>query len=412
MNVTADVVHTSRTLCPWTGYDADASTVTDWPHYGSDELEAVRHSLVTGRVNYWNGEQGQAFEKEFAAYCGAAHAVAVANGSVALELALYALGIGVGDDVVVTPRTFIASASSIVLRGARPVFADVNPVSQNITRETVAQVLTHNTRAIIAVHLGGWPCEMDGLRELADIHELRIIEDCAQAHGAEYRGRRVGSLGDAAAFSFCTDKIMTTGGEGGMVLFQDEAAFQRARSYKDHGKDWDAIDNAEHPPGYRWLHASFGTNWRLTEMQSAIGRVQLGKLDNWLVRRRVIAEQFDTAWQRHGALRLTEPPSHVRHAYYKHYVFVRPERLKVGWSRDAIVEALNERGVPALQGICPEVYRERAFIDADFQPPRRLPVARELGETSLMLPVHPMLEDSEVARYCEGIDAVMREAGK
>ncbi|MEF8982655.1 DegT/DnrJ/EryC1/StrS family aminotransferase [Thiohalorhabdus sp.] len=384
--------------------------MNSWPHYDPDEIEAVRAVLASGRVNYWNGGEGRAFEEEFAAYCGAPYGVAVANGTLALELALHALGISAGDEVVVTPRTFLASASSIVLRGATPVFADVDADSQNITPDTVRAVLTERTKAVMPVHLAGWPCDMAGFRALADEHGLSLIEDCSQAHGATYQGYPVGAWGDAAAFSFCTDKIMSTGGEGGMLLLQDEAAWRRAWSFKDHGKDWDAVYNREHPPGFRWLHESFGTNCRLTEMQAAIGRIQLTKLEGWLSRRRAHAARLNDAGRAFPALRLTEPPEHVGHAYYKWYAFVRPKGLRPGWDRDALVAALQERGVPAMQGICPEVYRERAFEGTGFQPAERLPVARELGETSLMLPVHPTLTEEEVAGFCEGVRAVMGEA--
>ncbi len=228
-----------------------------WPCFEEDELQAVSRVLRSGWVNYWSGEEGISFEREFAAFHDVPHAIALANGTVALELALHALGVGPGDEVVVTPRSFVASVSCVVARGARPVFADVDPDSGNLTAESVRAVLTARTRAIIAVHLAGWPCDLDALRALADEGGLWLIEDCAQAHGATWRGRLVGSVGDAAAFSFCTDKIISTGGEGGMLLLRDEKAWRRAWSYKDHGKSWEAV-HAEHPPGFRWLHESFG----------------------------------------------------------------------------------------------------------------------------------------------------------
>jgi dTDP-4-amino-4,6-dideoxygalactose transaminase len=259
---------------------------SDWPYYEPDEIEAVTRVLKSGKVNYWTGQEGRKFEREFAEYHGAEYGVAVANGTVALDLALYALGIGKGDEVVVTPRTFMASVSCIVNAGAKPVFADVDRDSGNITAQSVQAVLTPACRAIMVVHLGGWPCDMNGIVGLAEEKGLFVIEDCAQAHGANVAGQRVGSFGHAAAFSFCTDKIMTTGGEGGMVLTSDPKLWQFMWEYKDHGKSWDAVYNRQHPPGFRWLHESFGTNWRLTEMQSAIGRVQLGKLDQWLEKRR------------------------------------------------------------------------------------------------------------------------------
>jgi dTDP-4-amino-4,6-dideoxygalactose transaminase len=383
---------------------------SSWPSFSEDEIAAVAEVLRSGCINYWNGDHGRSFEREFAAFCGVLYAVAVANGSVALELALEALGIGPGDEVIVTPRTFVASASSIVLRGARPVFADVDPDSQNVTADTVSAVLSRRTRAIMAVHLAGWPCEMDGLQALADAHGLKLIEDCAQAHGASYRGARVGSLGDASAFSFCTDKIMSTGGEGGMLTLRDDQAWRRAWSYKDHGKDWDAVYNREHPPGFRWVHESFGTNWRLTEMQSALGRIQLRKLDEWLARRSANAARLSTVCRTYSALRVPEPPAHVGHAYYKFYCFVRPERLRSHWSRDAVIEALQARGVACMQGACPEVYLEKAFDGTDLRPKQRFPVARELGETSLMFDVDHTLSDQDMDRVCASIERVMSEA--
>lgn len=383
-----------------------------WPNYEHDEIEAVQHVLASGRVNYWNGEEGSTFEREFAAFHDMPYAVAVANGSVALELALRSLGIGAGDEVIVTPRTFVASASSIVLCGARPVFAEVDPVSQNITPETVRAVLTDRTRAIMTVHLAGWPCDMPGFLKLAGETGLKLIEDCAQAHGATIDGRPVGSFGDAAAFSFCTDKIMSTGGEGGMVLFRYQAEWRRGWSYKDHGKDWDAVYNREHPPGFRWLHESIGTNWRLTEMQSAIGRIQLRKLPGWVAQRRANARVLNDVFAGQSALRLALPPERVGHAYYKYYVFVRPEHLKAGWDRDRVVAAIQERAVPCMQGSCSEVYLEKAFEGTGLRPAEQLPVARELGATSLMFPVHPTLTEDDMIRVADVALNVLGEATK
>jgi dTDP-4-amino-4,6-dideoxygalactose transaminase len=387
---------------------ADDLRMNPWPSYAPDEIEAVQRVLASGRVNYWNGEEGRAFEREFAAYCGAPYAIAVANGTVALELALHALGIGAGDEVVVTPRSFMASVSSVVLAGARPVFADVDRDSQNITPDTVRAALTPRTRAIVPVHLNGWPCDMDGFRSLAAEHGLYLVEDCAQAHGATWRGEPVGSFGDAGAFSFCTDKIMSTGGEGGMLLLHDEAAWRRAWSYKDHGRSWDAAYNREHPPGFRWLNESFGTNWRMTEMQAAIGRVQLGKLPGWLRQR---AANASILRDRLGALPgLRVPAASAGHAWYKFYAFVDPAGLAPGWDRDAVVAAIQAEEVPCMQGICPEIYREVAFADTDFVPAERLPAARELGETSLMFPVHPTLGEGDVASFAAAVEQVMARA--
>jgi dTDP-4-amino-4,6-dideoxygalactose transaminase len=376
-----------------------------WPHFAVDELQAVEAVLRSGGVNYWTGTQCRQFEQEYAAYTRTAHAIALANGTVSLELALLLLGIGPGDEVVTTPRTFIASASCVVLRGAKPVFADVDRDSQNITAETIERVLTPRTKAIIPVHLAGWPCEMDGILELARARGIAVIEDCAQAHGAQYRGQPVGGLGDFGSFSFCQDKIITTGGEGGMLVTNDPAAWSRGWSFKDHGKSFDAVYKREHAPGFRWLHESFGTNWRLTEMQAAIGRLQLRKVDGWVARRREHAARLIVALSDIPGLRVPTPPAHIRHAYYKFYAFLDGDQLRASWSRDRIAAEINAQGVPCLMGSCSEVYLEKAFEGSPSRPSHRLPIARELGDSSLMFLVHPTLSDETVERTC----AVARE---
>ena len=381
-----------------------------WPCYAQDEIEATISVLQSGRVNYWNGEEGKNFEKEIAAYHRVKHGVAVANGTVALDLAIMALGIGEGDEVVVTPRTFIASASCIANAGARPVFADVDRDTGNITPESVRAVLTPRTRAIMMVHLGGWPCDADGLMSIAVENGLHVIEDCAQAHGASWKGRMVGSFGDIGTFSFCTDKIMSTGGEGGMVLTNRRDLHQRVWSYKDHGKDWNTVYNKNHPPGFRWLHESLGTNWRLTEMQSSIGRMQLKKLPEWISKRRENANLLIDGLSGVKGIRVPVPAAHVGHVWYKFYIYVQPELLKSGWSRDRIMQTIEKEGVPCFQGICPEVYLEKAFESNGLRPASRLPVARELGETSLMFLVHPTLGKYEMYRTVDAVKKVLTQA--
>ncbi len=381
-----------------------------WPSYSEEEVTAVSRVLRSGLVNYWTGEECRLFEQEFAAYCGTSHAVALANGSVAIELALKCLGIGPGDEVIVTPRSYFASVSSIVLVGAVPVFADVDPVTQNITARSVEEKLTSRTRAVICVHLAGAPCDMDPLLELASAHGLKVIEDCAQAHGARYKGRMVGSIGDAGAWSFCQDKIMTTGGEGGMVTTNSREVWSSMWSHKDHGKSWDAVYNATHGPGFRWLHESFGTNWRMTEMQGAMGRIQLSRLPGWTRQRRHHAGRI---WETASALDGLRAPGLVEggeHAAYKAYVFVEPGSLRAGWDRDRIMREVVSHGVPCFTGGCPEIYLEKAFDGTSWRPAGRLPNAQCLGETSLMFLVHPTLEDVHMDLTCEVLNGVMRRA--
>ena len=382
-----------------------------WPSFTEEEANAVRDVLLSNRVNYWTGQEGREFEKEFAAWADAEYAVALANGTLALDLALKALEIGEGDEVVVTSRTFLASASSIVTAGAVPVFADVDADSQNITADTVRAVLSERTRAIICVHLAGWPCDMDPIMALAREHGLHVIEDCAQAHGARYKGRSVGSIGDVGCWSFCQDKIMTTGGEGGMVTTNDRELWSRMWSYKDHGKSWEAVYEREHAPGFRWLHESFGTNWRMTELQAVIGRIQLKRMAEWTAARTRNAERIWDTCRRHAVLRVPAFPSDCVHAHYKCYVQVQPGELAAGWNRDRIIDEIVARGVPCYQGSCSEVYLEKAFDNTGWRPAERLPVARELGETSLMFLVHPTLTEAEIEKTCAVIDEVMGLAG-
>ncbi|QQD21905.1 aminotransferase [Oceanospirillaceae bacterium ASx5O] len=376
-----------------------------WPSFTQEEADAVSRTLLSNKVNYWTGSECREFEREFAAYFGSEYAIALGNGTLALDVAFKTLNIGAGDEVVVTSRTFLASVSSIVLAGAVPVFADVDRDSQNITAETIQAVLTSRTKAIVCVHLAGWPCDMDSIMALAEANGLYVIEDCAQAHGAFYKGRSVGSIGHIGAWSFCQDKIMTTGGEGGMVTTNDRELWSKMWSFKDHGKSWEAVYERQHPPGFRWLHESFGTNWRMTELQAVIGRIQLQRMPEWTrIRNEYAAQIWNTARECSG-LRVPVVPADIQHAAYKCYVFVEPGQLNDGWDRDRIMAEVNARGVPCFSGSCSEVYLEKAFDNTGFRPAERLPVAKELGETSLMFLVHPTLTQAEIDKTC----AVLRE---
>jgi len=381
-----------------------------WPSFTEEEAIAVQRTLLSNKVNYWTGSECREFEKEFAAWSETRYAVALSNGTLALDIALKALGIGPGDEVVVTPRTFIASISCVVNAGAIPVFADVDIDSGNLSAATIARVLTPRTKAVICVHLAGWPCDMDPIMAQAQSHGFKVIEDCAQAHGARYKGRRVGSIGHVGAWSFCQDKIMTTGGEGGMVTTNDESLWRAMWSYKDHGKSYEAVYEREHAPGFRWLHESFGTNWRMLEMQGVIGRIQLRRMADWTAARTAHANAIWNACRRYQALRVPTVPDSVVHAHYKCYVYVQPGQLRSGWTRDRIVDEIMGHGVPCYQGSCSEVYLERAFDHTDWRPAERMAGARELGETSLMFLVHPTLTAAEIDRTCTVIDRVLEQA--
>ena len=397
-----------------------------WPSFTQDEADAVSRVLLSNRVNYWTGTECREFEKEFAAWCGASFAIALTNGTVALDLALHGLGIGSvnggqsTDQVIVTPRTFLASVSCVVNAGAVPVFADVDRDTGNINAATIAPMITANTKGIIAVHLAGWPCDMDPIMTLAAEYDIKVIEDCAQAHGARYKSRPVGSIGHVGAWSFCQDKIMTTGGEGGMITTNDPALWSAMWAYKDHGKSWDAVYARDHAPGFRWLHESFGTNWRMIEMQAAIGRIQLRRMADWTAVRTANAAALAKAIAPFagpaGPVRLPYfrcegcigcgSDNGCLHACYKFYAYVRPENLADGWSRDRIISEIAASGVPIYQGSCSEVYLEKAFDGTDWRPKSRLAVARQLGETSLMFLVHPTLTAGEIEKTVVAIGKV------
>jgi len=385
-----------------------------WPSYSAEESDAVCKVLASNMVNYWTGSECREFENEFSAFVNVNYAVAVSNGTTALDLALKALGVCENDEVIVTPRTFFASVSSIVNSCAKPVFADVNPDTQNIDCYTIEKVLSKKTKAIVCVHLAGWPCDMDSIMQLAIKHDLFVIEDCAQAHGAKYKGQSVGSIGHIGTWSFCQDKIITTGGEGGMVTTNDRELWARMWSYKDHGKSWEAVYEKVHPPGFRWVHDTFGTNWRMTEMQAAIGRIQLKRLPEWTATRLSNAQVIWSTARKIKGLRVPDlncegcnsscdGDSGCVHAAYKCYIFVDGTET----DRDNILSLINKKGVPCFSGSCPEVYLEKAFDNTGYRPIERLSVAKRLGETSLMFLCHPTLTTEEIQKTCNVLKEVV-----
>jgi len=384
--------------------------LSPWPHFDTEQIDAASRVLASGQVNTWTGEETTAFEQDYARCCGSSHAIAMANGSLALSAAYLAIGLGKGDELITTPRTFIATASSAVLLGGKPVFADVDPDSGAITAVTIAPLITPRTKAIAVVHLGGWPADMPAICDLANAHGIAVIEDCAQAHGARINGQSVGNFGDVAAWSFCQDKILSTAGEGGMVTTSSAHLWDAMWAFKDHGKTQEAVFGREHPPGFRWLHERFGSNFRLTELQSAIGRIQLKRLPQWTAARTRNALLLAEALGDLPAVRVPLPPDGIEHAWYKFYAFVEPETLAPGWSRERILSEITEAGYPAFSGSCSEIYLERCFQDAGLAPAERLPVARELGDTSLMFLVHPTITPEQMASYAAVVRTVVKRA--
>ncbi len=385
-------------------------TLAPWPQFDSEQIDAATRVLASGKVNTWTGQESRSFEQEYASWCGTRHAIAMANGSLALSAAYLAIGLGPGDELITTPRTFIATASSALLLGAKPVFADVDRESGAITAATIEPLITPRTKAISVVHLGGWPADMPSICALARAYGLAVVEDCAQAHGARIDGQSVGSFGDVAAWSFCQDKILTTAGEGGMVTTNSADLWDAMWSFKDHGKTHAAVFGREHPPGFRWLHERFGSNFRLTELQSAIGRIQLQRLPEWTSARTRNALLLAEALADLPAVRVPMPPEDIEHAWYKFYAFVQPAALADGWNRDRLLNEIAALGYPALSGSCSEIYLERCFQEAGLAPAERLPVARELGDTSLMFLVHPTITPEQMAAYADTVRSVVKRA--
>tara|TARA_B100000212_G_C27360825_1_gene528120 strand:+ start:639 stop:1817 length:1179 start_codon:yes stop_codon:yes gene_type:complete len=387
--------------------------IQNWPVYDNEEIEKVKDVLSSGKVNYWTGKEGRLFEQEFAAWVGVKYAVALANGSVALTAAYKSLGLKPGDEIITTSRTFIATSSTAILLGVKPLFADVDCNSGCLDPNSILPLINSKTKAICVVHLGGYPADMVKINHIAKQHRLFVIEDCAQAHGAMINNQKVGSFGDVAAWSFCQDKIMTTGGEGGMITTNRKDLWDSIWSYKDHGKTYDSVYKKVHPPGFRWLHEKFGTNYRLTEMQSAIGRIQLKRMDKWTLQRQRNAKLLTNAIKDFSCVRIPTLAENLTHAYYKFYLFIRPERLRKGWNRNRIINEINNKGFPAFQGSCSEIYMEKCFKNANLQPVKDLPVSKELGCTSIMLLVHPSIKTVEMNAYAVSVrDIIKRSCGE
>jgi len=386
------------------------TSFSTWPSFSKEEADEVSKVLLSNNVNYWTGNAGKKFEKEFASWADSSFSIALANGTVALDLALKSLNIGIDDEVIVTSRSFIASVSTIVNSGATPIFADVDLNSQNITAASIKLLITNKTKAVICVHLAGWPCEMDDIMRLSKEFNLYVIEDCSQAHGAKYKGHSVGSIGHIGTWSFCQDKIMSTGGEGGMITTNDEVLWRSMWAYKDHGKSFEAIYEREKPLGFQWVHESFGTNWRMTEMQATIGSIQLKRMDDWHTKRLLNANRIWSTAKESKGLRVPDLKNYIEHAAYKCYVFIEPMQLKKRWNRDRIIMEIEALGVPCLMGSCSEIYLEKAFDNKAFKPKNRLANAKKLGETSLMFLVHPTLTEIELQKTCDTIRSVMKLA--
>lgn len=375
-----------------------------WPLFTENMINNISNILRSGKVNQWTGSKVFEFEKKFSEYFNVKHSVAVFNGSVALELCLKTLGISVNDEVIVTPRSFIASASSVNLCGGTPIFVDVDVNSQNITLNSIRKGFTSKTKAVILVHLAGCPCDVEEIVEWCHSNNIYVIEDCAQAHGAKYNGKYVGTFGDINAWSFCQDKIITTGGEGGMITTNNTNLFLKAWSYKDHGKNYEKMFNQIQNPGiFRWVHDSIGTNWRMTEMQASIGIDALDDLKKWVEIRRNNAFILNEILSDIPLIRLPQYNIKCYHSYYKYYCFIKPELLKDGTTRNDIIKEINNINIPCFQGTCGEIYKENAY-NLDLE----MPITKQLSNTSLMFLIDPSYSETIIYEIGDKIKKILQ----
>jgi dTDP-4-amino-4,6-dideoxygalactose transaminase len=374
----------------------------EYPYFDQNSIKKVVNVLKSGRVNYWTGKECKIFEKEFSNYHKLSYSVTLSNGSVALELALKALNLKRNDEVIVSPRSFVISASCVLNQELKPIFADVND-NGNLSIENIIKTYRKTVKAIILVHLNGLSCDLDPIVKFAKKKNIFLIEDCSQAHGAIYKGRPVGSFGDVAIWSFCQDKIISTGGEGGMISTNNKKIWEKCWSYKDHGKNYKSVFNKKQKIGFRWHIDQLGSNYRLTEMQAALGRYQLKNLDKQIKKRNQIANlyinRFKNYWTKFKLLKkpnfaCTSCPLKNKinkkcnlcvHAFYRLNLFINLKKqiqLK-------IIKDLNQKKISCSVGSCPEIYREKIFKKLKFYPKKRLPNAKLLGKTSLVFPINP-----------------------
>ena len=373
----------------------------NWPHFTRNEIDNVVRILKSGKVNYLNGKEGLKFEKNFSKFTGSKYSIAISNGTNALELVLKAINLKPKDHVIVTSKSFIASASCVVSVGAVPVFADIDINSQNISIDFIKKIINKKTKAIICVHLGGWPCDMKNLVKICKKNKIKLIEDCSQAHGAKIKNKSVGTFGDFGTWSFCNDKIISTGGEGGMITTNSYKNYQNIWSLKDHGKNKKKYFNISSNYSFRYLHDNFGSNFRLTEMQSAIGNTQLLLLKERLKIRKKNANQYMKNLKNCRSIIIPNIPKEITHSFYRLYLRLDFKFIKKNWNKDQIINRLNKIGFDCSEGSCSEIYNELCFRNSKYKVKNRLQNSSELSKTSFALKVDHTISISTINKQCK-----------
>lgn len=381
-----------------------------WPTYSSSEIKKVKEILNSGKVNYWTGDNCNNFENKFAKHFNKKFGISVATGSIALDLAIKSLNLKKNDQVLVTPRSYIASASCVISQNLMPIFVDIDLNSQNILYEDLKKKITRNTKAIILVHLAGYPCDMDKIVKICKKYKIKIIEDCSQAHGAKYNSKFVGSFGDIAIWSFCNDKIMSTGGEGGMLLTNNYQYYKKIFALKDCGKNIDKIKKNTFKPKFQWIHDSIGNNFRMTEMQAAIGIIQLRNLNKWVKKRNSFSLKINKVLSKFSYIRTTKIPSNIFHSFYRCYFFLNKKIIKNKFTREALIKTLKKYNIDCNVGSCPEIYLEGAF--KKIKNVKRLKNAKILGETSVALFVNHNFNKIHETKYLNNLNKVLKKFDK
>jgi dTDP-4-amino-4,6-dideoxygalactose transaminase len=392
-----------------------------YPNFNRNTLKRVQEVLKSGRVNYWTGNECKKFEKEFSNYVGNKYAIALSNGSVALEIALKALQLKKCDEIIVSPRSFIISASCVLNLGLKPIFADVDD-NGNLNIEEIKKVYNKNVKALIIVHLNGLSCDLDPILNFVKKNKIFLIEDCSQAHGAIYKGKKVGSFGHISTWSFCQDKIISTGGEGGMISTNNKKLWLKLWSLKEHGKNYNKVFHKKHKTGFRWLHDEIGSNYRMIELQAAIGREQLKSLDKQIKKRNFIAnfylKKFSDYYQKYNMLRKpdfkcqscpvkqnSKKCNKCVHAFYRLNLFINKNKIE----QIKFIELLNKKKINCNVGSCPEIYREKIFSKLNLYQKKRLTNAKLLGKTSIVFPINPNRDLTKIKSEINSIKKILNK---
>ena len=362
----------------------------DWPNYNKSLINKVVKTLTAGKINYTSERYGKIFEKKFSNFVGNKYSVAICNGTVALEIAIKSLKIPKGSEILVTARSFFSSASCIVNTGNKPVFLDVNLFTQNISIEEIKRKITKKTKVIICVHLAGLPCDMREIKKICKISNIKIIEDCSQAHGASIDGKQVGSFGDVSTWSFCTDKIISTLGEGGMISTNNKFIYKFALETINHGSV--EVKNQNLSEKFIYNKNSFGSNFRITEIQSLAGIEQLKNLKKTQKIREKMAKDFSKVISSYkNKINYYFPKKNIKSAWYRFYFFINPNLKNKNKLRLEIITQLKKKNIRVYTGSCPEIYLEKSFKKLKNFSSKRLINCKILGETSVALDVNHTL---------------------